>query len=258
MGATIPIGMRAIRQTLPRESSRSFSSLYTANVAGAVIGTVLPLLLIELLGFHGTLWVGAACNVVIAAAAILLSLSRNSPQQSPVDDAVPFITPIPKAASGGGILVLLFLTGLTSMGMELVWVRQFTPYQGTVVYAFAGILCVYLAATFIGSRLYRRWSSRQAGGSVAESPVLWTLLALAALFPLVTSNPSIHWSKGLRLVLGIAPFTGLLGFLTPMLVDRRSAGDPGKAGAAYAVNVLGCILGPLLAGFLLLPYLSER
>jgi spermidine synthase len=50
----------------------------------------------------------------------------------------------------------------------------------------------------------------------------------------------------------------LLGFLTPMLVDRRSGGDPAKAGSAYAVNVLGCILGPLLAGFLLLPYLSER
>ena len=263
MGATIPVGMRAIRQTLPRESSRSFSSLYTANVAGAVIGTVLPLLLIELLGFHGTLWVGAACNGVIATAAVVLSLSSNSPQESPADDAEPFTTPIPKAASGGAILLLLFLTGLTSMGMELVWVRQFTPYQGTVVYAFAAILGVYLAATFIGSRLYRRWSStsRQAGGSdgaSAESPVLWTLLALAALFPLVTSNPSIHWSKGLRLVLGIAPFTGLLGFLTPMLVDRRSAGDPGKAGTAYAINVLGCILGPLLAGFLLLPYLSER
>ncbi len=43
-----------------------------------------------------------------------------------------------------------------------------------------------------------------------------------------------------------------------MLVDRRSGGDPGKAGSAYAVNVLGCILGPLLAGFVLLPYLSER
>ena len=261
MGATIPIGMRAIRQTLPRESSRSFSSLYTANVAGAVIGTVLPLLLIELLGFHGTLWVGAACNLVIATAATVLSLSSNSPQESPADDAEPFTAPTPSAASGGAILLLLFLTGLTSMGMELVWVRQFTPYQGTVVYAFATILGVYLAATFIGSRIYRGWSARQAGGSVGasnESPVLWTLLALAALFPLVTSNPSIHWSKGLRLVLGIAPFTGLLGFLTPMLVDRRSAGDPGRAGTAYAINVLGCILGPLLAGFLLLPYLSER
>jgi spermidine synthase len=258
MGATIPVGMRAIRQMRAREAGRSFSYLYTANVAGAVVGTALPLLLIELLGFRGTLWVGAACNGVIAMAAIVLS--RKSPKESPAA-AEPVAKLIANSTSGGGIVALLFLTGLTSMGMEVVWVREFTPYLGTVVYAFAGILCVYLAATFIGSRIYRYWSSRRTGEAVGESPILWTLLALCALFPLVLSSPDIHLSKGLRglrMVLGIAPFTGLLGFLTPMLVDRRSGGDPGKAGSAYAVNVLGCILGPLLAGFLLLPYWSER
>jgi spermidine synthase len=43
-----------------------------------------------------------------------------------------------------------------------------------------------------------------------------------------------------------------------MLVDRWSGGDPDLAGSAYAVNVLGCIIGPLLSGFLLLPLISER
>jgi spermidine synthase/predicted MFS family arabinose efflux permease len=258
MGATIPIGMRAIRQTLPREAGRSFSYLYTANVAGAVLGTALPLLLIELMGFHGTLWVGAACNVAIAVGAI--ALSRNPRTESSAESMEPPAGLRANATSGGSIVALLFLTGLTSMGMEVVWVREFTPYLGTVVYAFAGILGVYLTATFIGSRVYRRWSSRL-GDSMRESPVLWTLLGVAALLPLLLSSPDIQISKtlrGLRVAIGIAPFTGLLGFLTPMLVDRRSGGDPGKAGSAYAVNVLGCILGPLLAGFLLLPYLSER
>ena len=266
MGATIPVGMRAIRQTLPGDASRSFSSLYTANVAGAVIGTVLPLLLIEMLGFHGTLWVGAACNAAIATAAMLLSRSQLAQGElSPVSSEAPAIEredaaarPIANLGNGISVLALLFLTGLTSMGMEVVWVRQFTPYLGTVVYAFASILCIYLAGTFVGSRIYRRWSPRRSGDLVEESAALWTLLALAALLPLVTSSPSIHLSKGMRTVLGIAPFTGLLGFLTPMLVDRRSGGDPGKAGSAYAVNVLGCILGPLVAGFLLLPHWSER
>jgi spermidine synthase len=148
------------------------------------------------------------------------------------------------------------LTGLTSMGMEVVWVRQFTPYLGTVVYAFASILAVYLAATFMGSRVYRRWSSKVR--EIQESPALWSLLAIAALLPLITSSPGTPLTKGFRLILGVMPFTFLLGFLTPMLVDRRSGGDPGKAGSAYAVNVLGCILGPLIAGFALLPYVSER
>ena len=62
----------------------------------------------------------------------------------------------------------------------------------------------------------------------------------------------------LRVFLGVAPFAAVIGFLTPMLVDRWSGGDPDRAGRAYAVNVVGCIVGPLLAGFLLLPFLGER
>src|SRR4029077_18950703 len=69
---------------------------------------------------------------------------------------------------------------------------------------------------------------------------------------------SVHLRPFFRLVLGVMPFTGMLGFITPMLVDRFSAGDPARAGTAYAVNVAGCILGPLLAGFGLLPFISER
>jgi len=253
MGATIPVAMRAIGQTLPREAARSFSYLYMANVTGAAAGTILPLFLIELLGFHGTLMVGTVCNALIALGALMLS-SRTA-QVEPAKPA-PAQKPAASAAPAGSLIPLLFLTGMTSMGMEVVWVRQFTPYLGTVVYAFASILAVYLTATFAGSRAYRWWSKR--GVQENESPLLWTLLALSALFPLATSSPSIVLSDPLRLVLGIAPFTALLGFLTPMLVDRRSGGDPGKAGSAYAINVLGCIAGPLLAGFALLPHLSER
>jgi MFS family permease len=61
-----------------------------------------------------------------------------------------------------------------------------------------------------------------------------------------------------RVVFGLAPFSALLGFLTPMLVDRWAGGDPDRAGRAYALNVVGCIIGPLLAGFLLLPLVGER
>ena len=50
---------------------------------------------------------------------------------------------------GNGTLWLLFATGLTSMGMEVVWIRQYTIFVGTFVYSFATILGVYLAATFI-------------------------------------------------------------------------------------------------------------
>ena len=123
-----------------------------------------------------------------------------------------------------------------------------------MVYAFASILATYLVSTFIGLQIYRLWSRKNR----REGNLIWVLLGLFALLPLLAANPGIHVSRLLRLIVGIAPFSGVLGFLTPLLVDRWSGGDPGKAGKAYAVNILGCILGPLLSGFLLLPLISER
>lgn len=254
MGATIPVAMRALGQMFPREASRSFSYLYMANVAGAIAGTILPLFLIELFGFRGTLKVGVACNGLIALSAMKISRGAAPAQTAQTAQTANADSASAISTGGSSLLILLFLSGLTTMGMEMVWVRQFTPYLGTVVYAFASILAAYLIATVAGSRIYRWWSTRHG----CESPLLWTLLALSALFPLITSSPNITMSKGLRLALGIMPFTALLGFITPMLVDRFSGGNPRRAGSAYAINVVGCILGPLLAGFVLLPHLSER
>ncbi len=50
----------------------------------------------------------------------------------------------------------------------------------------------------------------------------------------------------------------MLGYLTPSLIDQYAGGDPAAAGKAYGVNVVGCILGPLVASYVLLPHLSER
>ncbi len=255
MGATIPLGMLAIRNSFQQESQRSFSYLYLANVLGAMAGALVPLLLIEIYGFHGTLKIGGALNVLLAASAMALTLKQPSTERSvsspeSVSDPARLTPP----AGDRKLLALLFTTGLTSMGAEVVWIRQFTPYLGSAVYTFASILGLYLASTFVGSRIYRRGSRSHE----REGRLVWVFLGLFALFPLVTADPQFHFPKLLRLTLGIVPFSAALGFITPMLVDRWSGGDPDKAGSAYAVNVLGCILGPLISGFLLLPLISEH
>jgi len=255
MGATIPIAMQAIRKSFEEEAERSFSYLYLANVLGAVAGATVPLLLIEAYGFRGTLRVGVCLNALLAASAMALTLG-SAPLGHAASAGPPLAAEETKRSAGRkSLLILLFLTGFTSMGIEVVWIRQFTPYLGTVVYAFAAILAVYLAFTFIGSRIYRRWGRE----SESRGPWLWALVGFFALLSAVTANPELYQLSALaRLILGIAPFSGLLGFVTPMLVDIRSAGDPNRAGSAYAINVVGCILGPLVSGFILLPLISER
>jgi spermidine synthase len=76
--------------------------------------------------------------------------------------------------------------------------------------------------------------------------------------PMLTADTRVPLHLVARVFVGVMPFAGLTGFLTPMLVDRWSGGDPDRAGRAYAVNVVGCILGPLLCGFVLLPLGGER
>ncbi len=254
MGATIPIGMLAIGRHDSSESKRSFSFLYLANVLGALAGTILPLLLIELYGFHGSLLIGAALNATLAATAFCLSL-RSAPAalETEAGDRLPVDGPAVNFPNRTP-LVLLFATGLTSMGIEVVWIRQFTPYLGTLVYAFAAILGLYLLATFLGSHAYRFWSRRYH----QQGQAVWLLAAFFCLLPLVSADPFVPLSGAWRLTIGIAPLSALFGFVTPMLVDQWSGGNPERAGRAYAVNIIGCILGPLISGFLLLPIASER
>lgn len=251
MGATIPLAMFAIRRDPRHEARRSFSFLYLSNVLGAVAGATIPLLLIELYGFHGTLRIGAMLNGVIflAASALAFVSQPGTAIASPSDER-----PVASRDGEKGILVLLFITGLGTMGMELIWIRLFTPYVGPLVYAFALILASYLLATFVGSQVYRRWSRSHD----RESRLAWISLALLGLLPLLTSDPRVPLGWILRVALGVGPFAGVVGFLTPALVDRWSGGDPDRAGRAYAVNVIGCIIGPLLSGFILLPILGEN
>src|SRR5438270_547452 len=242
MGATFPLAMGAIRH-----ESKSFSFLYLANVLGAVVGALLPaFILVELFGFRASLHGVAILNFVIAASALALSRRVAHSPSSDVSLHIAANSPRALSISAAAIIFVLFLTGFISMAMEVVWIRKFTPFLGTDIYAFALILATYLAGTFVGSQIYRRWSRSH---QFHQAAFIWILLGLAGLIPLLMSDPRFSVVYYLRIALALVPFTVLAGFLTPMLVDYFSGGDPHRAGSAYAVNVLGCILGPLVSGF---------
>jgi spermidine synthase len=252
MGATIPLAMSSIREEGRAGTERSFSFLYLSNVVGAMFGAAVPLFLIEKHGFRFTLSVGAILNfgIAVLAFAATFVFRRRSIMVSDVAAG-----PAVHRGRNQHILLLLFLTGLTTMAMEVVWIRLFTVYLGPLVYSFALILCSYLFGTFLGSSLYRDASAAE---HFRESRAVWILIPLLGALPLLLADPRVPFATILRPIVAVAPFAAAAGFLTPMLVDRWSAGDPDRAGYAYAINVLGCIIGPLLCGFVLLPLAGEH
>ena len=248
MGATLPLGVGAVR-AMKDPDARSFSRLYLANAAGAAAGSfVCALVLIETFGFRGTLAAAAALGTATAAAAFALSLRASKvPAPAPTTH---------KTAAGAAGLLPLFAVGCAGMGLELLWTRQFGVYLGNDVYSLGSILAFYLLATAAGAALYRRRAALAEGDA-------WSWLAAAAMLPLLACDERMLPVGGLvaaeaRLVLGIFPVCALMGYLTPALVDDYCAGVPERAGVAYAVNAAGCVLGPLLAGFVLRPWLGAR
>jgi spermidine synthase/MFS family permease len=264
MGATFPFMMGYVRE-LDRGNTKSFSFLYSANVLGAMTGTFYTaVVLVEKLGFRHTLWVAAAANFTIGFISLCLAWEQRLPPKSVVAEAGE-----PAGAQGaranGMTQLILFSTGFVAMAMEVVWSRAFTPVLKTQVYSFALIVFAYLVATFAGAWKYRVDLRKQ---RVKSKAAIFSALALTAFLPVLVNDPrfvfGLYWSSSFEpgsavgLLASICPFCGLLGYLTPSLIDEVAAGEPRRAGRAYAINVLGCILGPLVGCYLLLPFISER
>jgi spermidine synthase len=270
MGATFPLMMAFVRER-DRGDTESFSYLYLANVLGAMCGTIVAaVVLIEVLGFRHTLAFAAAGNFIIAALSV--ELGRRKPAPSPTAAAQDQAAEAAAAGRTGHRLLLwiLFSTGFSALAMEVVWTRAFTPILKTQVYSFALVVFTYLGATFFGSWFYRRDLQRQGRRSLAG---ILVVLAVAAFLPIVAVDPrfvpaeldqfsgmyeNVQLVAVLVVLAGICPLCAVLGYLTPSLIDQYAAGQPAAAGKAYSVNVVGCILGPLFASYVLLPFMSER
>ena len=255
MGTTYPLMLAAVRGSL--DASRGFGRLYLANTVGAAVGALGSVFIIEILGFSATILVGALCNATAAVAALSL--------RTTLSDVAPPSPPVPPASSSSMTArdprwLILFTTGFASMAMEVVWSRLFAPVLGHLVYSFASLLCTFLVATTVGAALYRRGLFRMS----IDAHV--ALVTFAALVPVVANDLRVAPAGivaavgvfGLRFfpLLTIVPLCLLLGALTPRIIDDLSHGDPRPVARAYAINVAGCVIGPLVASYLILPHVS--
>ena len=159
------------------------------------------------------------------------------------------------------------MAGFCSLAYELVWTRLLALILQNSVYAFSLILAGFLAGIGVGSLLVapalrRRWPSLPLFGGIQ------ILCGVTCFFaPMIFYLPQRPGEISYLSFLLTRPFFLVLvpmvlsGSLVPLAVDlihRYGAGVGRALGSVYAANGAGSVLGALLAGFIMIPFLGCR
>jgi spermidine synthase len=171
------------------------------------------------------------------------------------------------------LIVLVFVSGMTSLALEMCASRLLGAYFGTSLFIWAnliGLILVYLTVGyFLGGRLADRYPSEQvlctitamaalsisALPFVSQSILEWSVTGLAQL------SVSIFLSSLLGTILLFAVPVTLLGLVSPFalrLAMKDIGQSGGVSGSFYAISTLGSILGAFLPVLWLIPTFGVR
>jgi spermidine synthase len=282
MGATLPL---VIKSAIGREAriGGRIGLLYAINTAGAIAGALIAgFYLVAEIGAARSFQIAAATNLLIAIAAIAAGYAL-PPQTTPIAPSSaatePEFAPLPRSQQ---YLVLwtFFVSGLMSLALEIVWFRTLVVFLRPTAYAFTIMLACVLAGIAIGSaiaapllRMRRHWIAILAGiqGVIGLAAVVsFNMLAGAQRaieaatpwFDRAGINPYLA-PLVISSLIAMLPTTILLGLAFPIGLtlwagDTVSDDTSRRAGTFYSLNVLGAILGSVLAGFILLPQLGTQ
>jgi len=174
------------------------------------------------------------------------------------------------------LYAIIFVTGGTTLAMELLASRVMTPYFGVSLYIWTGILSITLVALaagyWAGGRIATSFSGRGRGELLRTlfllMPALSALALVAAclgyphLFPLLASADLVAGAFAACLILLAVPLVTTAA-MNPLLIAIRmqqaaAAGhaDAG-AGRVFFVSTVGSVAGVAATAFLLIPRFSN-
>ncbi|SEH16215.1 Spermine/spermidine synthase [Natronorubrum sediminis] len=158
----------------------------------------------------------------------------------------------------------VFVSGVTSMGLEILAVRLIAPQFGNHIYTVGGILTVVLAALSLGY-----WQGGKRAATATNREMSWLMLATAVYVAVViyASEFLMQYTATLALppryaslpaaIILFGPPTYLLGFISPYAAELSQKRGTGEAsGHVYALGTIGSILGSGATTFVLIPQLS--
>jgi spermidine synthase len=264
MGATLPMLARhAVREQ--SQIGGRVGALYAVNTAGAIAGTIATaFLLLPELGLSATVWVGAALNAAVFAAAALLA--RRAPPLAA--ETVPLREP---GAPAAVLLTVAFFSSVASFLYENLWFRLFEHVLGASIYAFSTMLAGFLLGISLGGALAAPLARTRAGSArgLAATQLGAAAFSVGAFLlvdglPDVASRVNELGLVGVLLRASVAaalllPSTLCIGasfpFAVRALADRADVAAAASA-RVYGWNTLGAIVGSVAAGFVVIPLLG--
>lgn len=254
MGATLPTIVSFV-ETQYKNTGANVSLLYGINTFGAIIGVLMTgFVLIELTGLTATLFVAAGINISIGLVAYFLK-GNEEPLAVSSKEPASRVTPPSKKIT---ILILYAVSGLTAIAYQVLWTRILTPRMGTFIYAFTGILALYLLGIAVGSWIFNLFFARTQK-QTAVFAFCQVGIALAAFGSVYLPTIPLAFPSQLVALGVILPATVCMGISFPavvLLIDAEK--KPGNSiGLVYFWNTLGSILGGFVTSFLLIPALGS-
>ncbi len=181
---------------------------------------------------------------------------------------------------GGGVppwlYALFFLSGVSGLLYEVVWLRQLTRVLGYTVYASATVLAAFMAGLALGSLVGGRFIDRsrqplrvygllELGIGLAAPLTLALPEGLVPIYRAVTqvvdgSRSGLTATQVVVALLVLLLPSTLMGATLPTLCAfgaRRGADFGRLAGTLYALNTLGAVVGVVSAGFVLIGEVGE-
>ncbi|KDN02928.1 membrane protein [Neisseria gonorrhoeae] len=158
------------------------------------------------------------------------------------------------------IYMLSFLSGLLSLGIEVLWVRMFSFAAQSVPQAFSFTLACFLTGIAVGAYFGKRiCRSRFVDIPFIGQCFLWAgiadFLILGAAWLLTGFSGFVHHA-GIFITLSAV----VRGLIFPLV--HHVGTDGNKSGRqvsnVYFANVVGSALGPVLIGFVILDFLSTQ
>ena len=263
MGLTLPVIMED-RALASAHFGRAIGILYGFNTLGAVVGALIgELFLVKAFGLFGTSLGAAVLNII--AAVIALSLSRSEerptgPRLQPEVRWFRFDYQLPWR-----LLIVSFGAGFLLLALEVIWFRFLRLYVASSATAFSVMLAVVLAGIGLGGVFSGAISKKIRASAL---PVLLIIAAILTLFcyilfpvpKLAAGEKNFYlesWSQVALISLALMfPVAFLSGVLFPAIAARvqEAVGNRmNTVGVTTLFNTAGAAIGPLLAGFFLLP-----